>query len=254
MIARVATTLLCAIAAGCNGDIQAVSWSPLDIDGLEDDMASPTAPLNEATLDELLATPTDEIKLIQGLLAVGRSIVETSGEGDMEVMTRDLDVNLSGTQVYIRIACPGPVELTPDPDFSFGTLTVYSASLSKETIDTWGAQGDMLGILEECIVGEYTLDGQMRMFYDVIRDLMGADFDLEWERTGAAGHLALPAIDERDALTEENARAQVLFTTEASGTLVLEQTPDLGLTQYRIRGADGELVCDSADDPPCPPL
>jgi hypothetical protein len=247
------TVLLFAVAVGCNGDIEPVTWAPMDIDGLEDDMASPTAPLNADTLAEIQATPIDEIKLIQGLLQVGRLIVETSGEGDMETETRDLDVNLTGTQVYIRIACPGPEGMTPDPDFSFGSLTIYSAGLSQDVIDTWGAQGDMLGILEECIIGPYTLDGRMRMFYDTIRDLLAADFDVDWARTGAAGHLLLPAIDERDALDETDVRAQVLFTTADGGTLVLEQNADLGVTEYLIRGADQQIVCDSTAVPQCPP-
>jgi hypothetical protein len=247
---RTAALLLAGLA--CNGDIEPVTWAPLDIDGLEDDLENPTAPLNEATLAEIQATPIDEITLIKGLLDVGRLIVETSGEGDMETETRDLNVNLSGTQVYIRIACPGPTETVPDPDFSFGSLTIYSAGLSKETLDTWGAQGDMLGVLEECIIGPYTLDGRMRMFYDTIRDLLAADFDLDWSRAGAAGHLMLPAVDERDALDATDVRAQVLFTTADGGTLVLEQNADIGLTQYLIRGADQEIVCDTNDDPQCP--
>lgn len=253
-----ARTAFSAFALGamlaCNGDIAAVTWSPLDIDGIEDQMANPTAPLTDATVAELLATPADEIRLIQGLLEVGRLIVETSGEGDMEVMTRDLGVDLAGTQVFLRIACPGPTETAPDPDFTFGTLTVYSATLSEETIDTWGAQGDMFGVLDECIIGPYTLDGEMRMYYDVVRDLLGVEFAVDWSRSGASGSFTLPAIDERDALDDTDVHAQVLFTTMADGTLVVEQDVDLGLTEYRIRGADGEVVCDNTNDPPCPPI
>jgi hypothetical protein len=254
MSARVRTAMLGLAAIACNGDIQAVSWAPLDIDQLEDDMASPTAPLNDAAIAELQATPEDEITVIRGLLQVGRLIVETSGEGDMETETRDLDVNLSGTQVYIRIACPGPEGTTPDSEFRFGSLTFYSPGLSKTTIDTWGAQGDMLGVLEGCIVGQYTLDGEMRMFYDTIRDLLAAEFDIDWARAGAAGHFTLPAIDDRDAVDDTDVRAQVLFTLESGETLLLESNPDLGLTEYLIRGVDGEIVCDQANDPPCPPL
>jgi hypothetical protein len=92
MSVRVRTAMLGLAAIACNGDIQAVSWAPLDIDQLEDDMASPTAPLNDAAIAELQATPEDEITVIRGLLQVGRLIVETSGEGDMETETRDLDV------------------------------------------------------------------------------------------------------------------------------------------------------------------
>ena len=112
----------------------------------------------------------------------------------------------------------------------------------------------MLGVLEECIVGEYTVDGEMRMFYDTVRDLLAADFDIEWARAGATGHFTLPAIDDRDAVDVTDVRAQVLFTLESGETLLLESNIDLGLTEYLIRGVDGEVVCDQLDVPQCPPL
>ena len=80
----------------------------------------------------------------------------------------------------------------------------------------------MLGVLEGCIVGQYTLDGEMRMFYDTIRDSLAAEFDIDWARTGAAGHFTLPAIDDRDAVDDTDVRAQVLFTLASGETLLIE--------------------------------
>jgi hypothetical protein len=246
--------LLGLLVVACNGDTKAITWAPLDIEQLEEDVESPTAALDEANLAELFETPVEEVQLVKGLLGISRLLIDTAGEGDMESITRDLDVNLEGTQVYLRIACTGPIDVIPDPEFRYGSLTVYSAGLSQAVIDTWGAQGDMLGVLEGCVIGRYTLDGRMRMYYDTIRNLLGVDFEIEWSREGGSGNFTLPATDQRDPLDETAGRGRVLFTTEAGETLVIEQNFDLGPTEYIVRGADDEVVCDSAVEPPCPPV
>jgi hypothetical protein len=236
--------------ASCSPDFEPVTWKSLDTDIVEDALASPTAPLNEATRQEVLALPGEEIQFVYNLLLVMRAVLEYNesvGSAPMET-----DADLSSTQVYLKVACAGPFDdvedAVPDPDFRYGSMTVYSETLSEETIEQWSAQGNMLAVFDQCVRGDFTYDGRMRTFFNNVRNLLVVVPEIDYVGPDSEGVVTIPAAEELDF------RLRLLFTTSLDQTLVLERDLVNETTEFTVRGADGELRCDAAEDPRCPPL
>lgn len=234
----------------CSPDFAPVTWKALDTDVVENALSTPTSPLDQAALDDLEALPGEEVQYVQNLLLIMRAVLEFNDRVETEPVETDAD--LSSTQVYLKIACPGPItdpdDVIPDPEFRYGSLIVYSETLSEETIEQWSAQGNLLAVFDECIVGDFTYDGQARTFFNNVRNLLVVVPEIDYVSPEGSGFLDLPAAEELDF------RLRLLFTTSRDETLVLERDLMTQTSEFIVRGNDGELLCDGDNTPRCPPL
>jgi hypothetical protein len=220
------------VMVGC-GEVEPVHWDPLDVAAIEQQLDAPTALLTEAALDELLASPVGDLSIVEALLALGRFPIEQL-EGTMPEQPRGLD--LDGTQLYVRVACPGPTEVAPDPEFRYGSISLYSERLAAEVLDELTVRGDVYGLVRDCTVGALEVDGAMRVNYDDVADRLAIGFDA--------------TVDGRDfdAVVVDDQRVRVLYTDATGGTLTIEQGSPPAFT---IRGRDRQVECDQTREPTC---
>lgn len=226
---------------------ETVEWTSIDVDALRSELDEPTAPLTEETLDELRSAPKENVLLwlaLDSLLDVFPVATTTAAPTPTET-----SLDLEGTNVYIKFACPGAEQTVPDPDFQYGFLQFYSPTLSEENIEAFAVQGDLYGVAEDCTIGRFDIAGSMRFFISTLPPTRAIVPDLEFEYRGevpSEGALTVPML-------EENAIQRTLLFVE-EGTLTLENSTDPMDTAFVLHGSTGEHRCDLLMEPACPPL
>jgi hypothetical protein len=164
-------------------------WTAVDVGAVEAALASPTA--SEEDVLRWLVTHADELG---GRIDASTTLVDAVGlvaaSPEADHVERD-EGELSGTEVYVRVACPGPGR-APDADFEHGLIQIESPLLSLEDIDELGVRGDLLLTAEACRRGESVLDGAVAAWYDAPDQVLVVDGAMALDRP--EGELSLPLL------------------------------------------------------------
>ena len=98
---------------------------------------------------------------------------------------------LSGTEVFVRVACSGPGE-GPDPGFTYGVVELESPLLSFDDIEDVGVRGDLLLTAQGCEDGLRRYDGVASGWYDAPSELLVLDGVMDTDTDGDT--LTLPVM------------------------------------------------------------
>lgn len=260
-VVRLGTGLVLVLTGGCRRDIEPIRWQAIDDDAIVAEIENPTAPLTQQTLDALADSLFDDRR---ALLATHRVITaglqaesdpdaglaELPAEPEIPTETTgmspapegpDVNIDLSGTSVFLRVGCPGPTDDELDPAFGHGTLRLDSASLSEQTLDNLLLEGDVLGQFMACQTPDGTIDGRAPLHYQLDPPLVIVDAELS--------HTERP-----DGL--EDLQIDVPYVA-ALGWLFSQRPLDDGRTftfafslddtepSIIVYGADGRFICDA---------
>src|SRR5204863_6328072 len=112
---------LCA-GTGCGPDVGLLTWDTIDLGDVEAKLAAPTATVADlkAGIDKI----GDELGDLEFLGGDGFDLYEVIDDPNETAPTvyESTDDQTTGTQVYMRVACPGPEGDGPHPDFAFGWI------------------------------------------------------------------------------------------------------------------------------------
>lgn len=152
------------------------SWDPIDVAAIEAELAAPTAGL-DSTLDWLV----DNAESLAATVAAGQSardavVAVAAPPGTVEV-ERDTG-ELSGTAVFVKVACPGPGS-GPDADFAYGHVELESPLLAFDQLADLAVRGDLLLTARACQRGARTFDGVAVGWYGVNRGWLALDGPLD---------------------------------------------------------------------------
>lgn len=225
-------------------------WDLLDVDGLRSTLDNPTARFaDDPALDALrdaLTNPAPESSLDDAANALldflegnGDDGGEEGGgeEGGLSEEGGEGEGQLgSGTTAYLRVACPGPND-TLDSEFEFGHIRVDGPRLTREVIESFAIEGDLLLSFVDCSVDGLTYSGLAPAHY-LVGDSpeLAASLSLEVrdEETGETGAL------ERGVIFGATA-TRITQPSSGGGTYTLE-IENTGVAT--LRAADGVMSCD----------
>lgn len=230
--------LLVLSSAACLPDPQPIRFEPLDRDQLDEDLANPTADVDEVTRKEVAdQLAADKAAIAAMFEFLGSVLLREIGQGGEP--TLQTSRALEGTNVFAKVACPGPDEANPDTSFEFGALRIDSPTFTDEFVDEFDLHGDLWLDHDDCVVGDFEYFGGFASYYDTQDIEVGLDVNLEF-----IDH----AIDEfpRDIhypiRGEPGVAYQALITLESGKTLVAEFV--VGNVPFGIRGANGVFTCE----------
>jgi hypothetical protein len=224
---------------GCLPDPEPIRWDPVDMDGLRDGLANPTAAVTEQSVaeaaDQVIAARPAYVVLASFIAAT--FLTETGDANGNWLIPRALE----GTSVYALLACPGQ-----DPhaigSFVHGYIRLDSPSLTQELIESRSFGGDLQLRFVDCVVGQFSFAGAIPAHLDQERFELGLGIDEAEYRdllTGETGQLGTPTLLEVD-------RSKQLLTLASGETLTLIWQP-FALT-LELLGSNGSLVCEVIDD------
>ncbi|MBT9555986.1 MAG: hypothetical protein IV100_08160, partial [Myxococcales bacterium] len=163
------------LLASCGGvDIPPVRFSQIDEKAVNATFESPTGPLDQEALKELVvASLADDVRV--ATKALGDTIwnvVENNVEGRNGATTAKLSsaVTVTASNAYIRAACPGPDASAPDTTFAFGQVRFDAPGIqpSKAALE----DGDVLLTFTGCVTGKVTLTGKSSAYYDTSKGMV----------------------------------------------------------------------------------
>jgi len=224
------------LAASCFPDPQPVRWEPIDVEQLKDDLANPTGEVNPETSKEVAeGLIGNEAALREVLKFI--DLIYTLSQDDQGGLTAVVPRELDGTNIFMRIACPGTDPLDPDTTFQQGELRLDSPSFTDEFLETFEVKGDVHMDFTECRIGPFEYEGSVPAHYDSDAAEAAIDLDLDFFDHGldAGGSFHYPLFTGLDT------GVQLLYTLESGGTLVLEWVDDLQMID--LRGANGLFLC-----------
>jgi len=239
----------------CSAEPQPLTWESVDIAAVRRDLETPTAIIDDARLNATLASLGVNLYFLWQGIQVIEWFYDAASESDYEPQMIDVPFNLTGTQVYLKMACPGVGGTSPDPEFGHGEVVVYSPTLTQENVERAAFRGQALAVFEAC-EGQYLVfEGDARMAYETetqsialvtamqfLRDVDGgADDDL-----AVVGRFDAPML--RDGSVVSVSLAQ---PDDTRLTLAIDlDDPD---EAFEIYGVDGVVSCRRTEDgsPPC---
>ena len=214
-------------------------WKPVNVGALKATLANPTAS-RSATQAWLLSHAEDLKALVDTATTLTNAMDSVAAPADAPEVARDT-AELSGTEVYLKIACPGP-GVGPDPDFAHGRVEIESPLLSIEDIEEVGVQGDMLITAVACEDGDERYDGLAPAWYDAPQELLVLDGAMDLTTSTETVSLAIRAV-----LADPWGFVIPLSTGDS---LSLDVDPK-STSSGRLRYADGEILCALATPVSC---
>jgi len=162
--------VLC-VLAGCTGDYEAVSWEPVDVEIIRTSIEVPTGLVGPDTVESVIAFAQTIGQFIEavnyGLQATSPGAPAGTVEGELAVMSGALS---TGTNVYLKISCPGGDSEHPVVDFSSGHIRVDSSSLTAPEgefgLPTLNLDGHGLLRFVECDLNAIVFSGTCPFFLD----------------------------------------------------------------------------------------
>lgn len=232
----VGVVVVACAAVTCFPDPKPVSWEPLDLDALKDDLANPTGEVNEDTSKEVaegLIANEEALREVLRFIELIYSLSQDDQGGLTAVVPRGLD----GTNIFMRIACPGSDVANPDTSFEEGELRLDSPGFTDEFLETFEVVGDVHMDFTKCRIGPFEYEGSAPAHYDTAATEAAIDLRLDFvdQRTDGEGSFHYPLFTSLDD------GVQMLYTLESGETLVLEWVDDFAMVD--LRGRNGLFLC-----------
>lgn len=235
---------LAAMLFGCRPQLEPIRWQPLDIEALREAVAHPTGFVDEAAANEVayaVVAGHESYRALSGFLHQVFAEPEPGASGDTGPVWV-VPQALSGTSVYLLVACPGP-DLDPGQPFAHGSLRIDSPSLDADVVATWAIEGQVRLGFDGCRIGDLVFDGSGPFYH------ASEPFELGFAPTLEVVDLAapeLPPIEIAEPLLWDPLdQVSAVFELESGETLVLDwRATDLELL---LRGVNGALTCTIVD-------
>ena len=213
------------------------SWEPLDVEGLQAALDSPTA--SEA--DVLLWLLSADLTAMQGTGTALTQVLSATAPASAVDVERNTG-SLSGTTVYLLLACYGTGS---QPDFSRGWIEVESPVLSLEALTEPTLGGDLLLTAQGCTQDGSQYDGALIGWYDPEDGDLAAEGGLRVTTPTDDFDLPLRAIF-------SETWSFIVALDDANTTLSVDlnpASPDTATIRYR----SGTLSCTLSPDVACTP-
>jgi hypothetical protein len=244
---RAALLLSLCAGTGCDGpDVSLVTWDTIDLDDVNAKLAAPTATV--ADFEQGIDKIGDELGDLEILGGEGFDLYEAIDDPKETAPTvyESTDDQTTGTQLYMRIACPGPEGDGPDPDFAFGWIQMVSPTLQLAE-ESAAIAGPIYVTFDECRAGDTLMTGGIPGYYDDVANRLGLDGELtidlvEEDRILRQG----PVIFYQDA--KQVAIAWFIVPERYGVARLVEGS---GLTSFGVELADGSATCTWGDGLSC---
>ena len=256
------TRVLCAVwmglLIGCTGELEAVSWDPVDAEGVRETIELPPGIVGPEPREAVIAFAET---LGQFIDAVNHGLSATSGanssptvEGELAVVEGAL---ATGTNAYLKISCPGEDTGAPVVDFSRGYIRIDSSSLTAPDpgrgLPTMNLDGHGLLRFVDCDLSTVIFSGDCPFFLDseeesfVVHMALSAaagditssvDIDVLLDASGIAFAFfddVGESVSVRYSETEDGFLLEVIGTNGSHGCLV-------GISGIECSGPDGESL------------
>ena len=228
------------LALGCTGKVELARWTPVDVAAVRADLDTPTA--SASRFRTWLDGGADELEALRGTAEVLDGVRRTLAGRGASPEPGPRDTATTGTQVYVRVACPGTTGVVPGPDFAAGQVRVESPALDLEDLQDLLVTGDLRASLETCQVRANTLDGTIPAWFDGAGTTVVTD-----GRTRAVG----PTLDTTFPVRLDLAevwRMRVELPDETHLTVALDPATELATVFL----ADATLSCTWSSGLSCP--
>lgn len=246
--------LVFGIGFSCNPKLEQKSWERLDRETALDEMYGLTGRIAtledpdsalEEFLDKHVPGLRKRVLFLAGtlvLLANAAKIEPKEPGGDAgdwlpdggEAAAEDESGRVTGTYMYLRVACPGPDSYDFGQTFEYGQFVIDSGNLNSFSMYDWTLGADLLFQFQECQTPAGTLDAESAGylfggFNYILVDLL--PFDLH-----------LGAIRAVYAMAHVKG-GSVLIDTGSTGTFRIEFTIDDDVQEVTFVARNGRIEC-----------
>jgi hypothetical protein len=234
---RTTTAILLAVclSPGCTPGFSPISWDDLDYEEMTEKLNNPTGSVDINSMgqvsNELLAvsaaTNSFDSRVQAALSALGEEPERTEG-----ALVGTKHGALEGTNVFVKIACPGADLADPSSDFSDGYIRLDSPTLTEESISA----GGILVTFHECVAGEVYLNGECAAYYSTDPFTFALDLSLHL----IYGELDL---DTSAQLSYDDAKLRVALSVNNETTVTVDADLGASLGTFTVTGTNGTFSC-----------
>jgi hypothetical protein len=244
---RAAIVLCLCAGTGCAGaEVSYLTWDTIDLDDVQAKLDAPTATVADlkAGIEEI----GDELGDLEILGGEGFNLFEAIDDPNETTPTvyESTDDQTTGTQIYLRLACPGPESTKPDADFAFGSIELVGPTLQIAD-ESVAIAGPIYMTFDECRAGGALMTGGIPGYYDDVANRLGWDGELTIELVEADRILRQgPVILYQDA---KEAAVAWFIVPDRYGVVRLVNGSDF--ISFGVELADGSATCTWGDGLSC---
>jgi len=233
--ATTAFLLTLCLSTGCTPGFSPISWDDLNYDEMTEKLNNPTGMVDVDNMsqvsNEVLAVTAATYSFNDTINVALASLGGESGRREGGLVGTKHGA-LEGTNIFVKVACPGTDLNDPSYDFSNGYVRLDSPTLSEESITS----GGVLVSFHDCVVGDVYLDGECAAYYSTDPFTFAMDLNL---------HLTYGDLD-------LNTSAQVMYddlifraavSLNNETTVTVEADLAAAVGSFTVSGANGTFSC-----------